>query len=83
VRIAAAGRCNPQRSTGVAEMEPVRISPSETYRPATEGSALVVCAYPDEETCSKMRLPGSITRTQFQVKLPEIAKGQEILFYCA
>jgi hypothetical protein len=64
-------------------MEPIRISPSETYRLAKQGSAILVCAYVDEETCSKMRLRGAITRTEFQARLVEVKKEQEIIFYCA
>ena len=64
-------------------MEPIRISPSEAYRRAKDGIAILVCAYPDEETCSKMWLRGAITRTEFQDRLPDFKKGQEIIFYCA
>jgi rhodanese-related sulfurtransferase len=64
-------------------MEPFRISPSEAYRLAKDGNAILVCAYPDEETCSKMCLRGAITRTEFQDRLPDFKKGQEIIFYCA
>jgi hypothetical protein len=64
-------------------MEPIRISPLEAYRRAKDGNAILVCAYPDEETCSKMRLQGAITRTEFQDRLSEVKKGQEIIFYCA
>jgi hypothetical protein len=64
-------------------MEPIRISPSETCRLAKEGNAILVCAYVDEETCSKMRLRGAITRTEFQARLLEVQKEQEIIFYCA
>jgi hypothetical protein len=50
---------------------------------AQEGKTILVCAYPDRETCSKMWLPGAITRAQFQDGLPEIKKDQEIIFYCS
>jgi len=64
-------------------MEPVRISPSEAYRLAKDVNTIVVCAYPDEERCNKMRLRGAITRTEFQDRLLEFKKEQEIIFYCA
>jgi hypothetical protein len=64
-------------------MEPIRISPAEVYRLAKEKNAILVCAYPDEETCSKMWLRGAITRTEFQDRLSDFGKGQEIIFYCA
>ena len=64
-------------------MEPVRISPEEANRRTKDGGAILVCAYPDEETCNKMRLRGAITRTEFQDRLLEVKKEQEIIFYCA
>lgn len=63
-------------------MEPIRISPEEAHERSQEG-ALLVCAYPDTETCSKMWLTGAITRTELQSRLPELKKEQEIIFYCA
>jgi len=68
---------------GVGQMEPTRVSPSDVYRQVKEGKAILVCAYPDKETCSKMWLPGAITRTQFQDGLSEFKKKQEIIFYCS
>jgi hypothetical protein len=64
-------------------MEPIRISPSEVLKQAKAGKALLVCAYPDDPTCSKMRLPGAISRTELQAMMPEVKKEQEIIFYCA
>jgi hypothetical protein len=64
-------------------MEPTRTSPTEALERVRLGKALLVCAYPDKETCSKMWLKGAITRTEFQAKLPELKKDQEIIFYCA
>ena len=63
-------------------MEPFRISPLEAYQLAKDVNTIVVCAYPDEETCSKMRLRGAITRTEFHDRLQEVNKEQEIIFYC-
>jgi hypothetical protein len=63
-------------------MEPTRISPKETHTRLQEG-ALLVCAYPDTETCSKMWLKGAITRAELQSRLPAMKKEQEIIFYCA
>ena len=74
---------HPQNSIGAAKMEPIRISPEEAYRLATEHQAIMVCAYPDKETCSKIRLRGAITRTEFQNRLGEVKKEQDIIFYCS
>jgi len=73
---------NQQKILGGAKMEPIRISPSEAYRLAKERHAILVCAYPDIETCSKMWLRGAMTRTEFQARLQEVKKEQEIIFYC-
>lgn len=64
-------------------MELTRITPEKVYQRVKEGKAILVCAYPDEETCSKMWLPGAITRTQLQDRMPGVEKEQEIIFYCA
>ncbi|RPJ17669.1 MAG: ArsR family transcriptional regulator [Deltaproteobacteria bacterium] len=64
-------------------MEPTRISPSEVLKQIKAGKTLLVCAYPDEATCNKMRLPTAISRTQLQAMTPELEKDQEIIFYCA
>ena len=37
-------------------MEPTRISPTDALGRIRLGKALMVCAYPDMETCSKMWL---------------------------
>ena len=62
--------------------EPIRISPEEVRRKVTSGSALLVCAYDDEEKCKKLHLEGSISLTEFTFKLSTLAKDQEIIFYC-
>lgn len=64
-------------------MEAIRTPAAEVYRLVRAGNALLVCAYPDEGTCSKMKLEGSISRTDFESRLPGIKKDQEIIFYCA
>jgi hypothetical protein len=64
-------------------MEPNRLSPTEAFGRVEQGKAILVCAYPDRETCGKMWLKGAITRTEFQAKAPELKKDQEIIFYCA
>jgi len=64
-------------------MEPNRLSPTEALGRIRLGKALLVCAYPDMETCSKMWLRGALTRTEFHSRLPQLKKDQEIIFYCA
>jgi hypothetical protein len=60
-----------------------RIGVEEASRKAAAGEALLVCAYPDEAKCNKMRLHGSITLSELESRLPSLPKNQEILFYCA
>jgi rhodanese-related sulfurtransferase len=63
--------------------EPIRISPQEVRQKVTSGSALLVCAYDDEEKCKQLHLEGAIPLREFQSKLSALPKDQEIIFYCA
>jgi hypothetical protein len=63
--------------------EPIRISPEEVRGKVTSGSALLVCAYEDDEKCKKVNLEGAIFLTEFRSKLPRLPKDQELIFYCA
>ena len=64
-------------------MEPNRLSPTEALGRIRLGKAFLVCAYPDMETCNKLWLRGALTRTEFDSRLPQLKKDQEIIFYCA
>ena len=72
-----------QPAGGNAAAEPARISPAEAYQKVKAGTALLVCAYPDDETFRKMQLEGAISLKAFESKLPGLKKDQEIIFYCA
>ncbi|HET6491217.1 MAG TPA: hypothetical protein VFG28_15780 [Syntrophales bacterium] len=61
--------------------EPPRISPAEAYQKAKAGTAVLVCAYPDDETFRKMQLEGAISYKEFESRLPGLKKDQEIIFY--
>ena len=63
--------------------EPIRITAEETRQKVTAGTALLVCAYEDDERCRQMHLQGAMLFTEFKSKLPELPKDQEIIFYCA
>ena len=63
--------------------EPVRVSPHEVRESVKSGSALLVCAYSDEEKFKRVHLDGAISMAEFQSRVPTLAKGQEIIFYCA
>jgi len=60
-----------------------RISVEEARREVDAGGALLVCAYEDEQKCSKISLQGSINMAQFASRLATLPKDQEIIFYCA
>jgi len=63
--------------------EPIRISPEEARQKVTSGSALLVCAYDDEQRCKQLRLQGALSLTEFKSVLSSITRDQEIIFYCA
>ncbi len=63
--------------------EAIRIPPEETRQKVTSDSALLVCAYEDEEKCNRLLLEGAISLTAFRSQLPGLSKDREIIFYCA
>jgi hypothetical protein len=63
--------------------EPIRISPREAQEKVAAGTALLVCAYDDEEKFKNNSLEGSISFSEFQSRLPSLSPDQEIVFYCA
>jgi hypothetical protein len=72
-----------QEGTMKPTRKPTRISAIEADRNVKSGKALLVSAYRDEGACRKMQLERSISLAQFESKLPELSKDQEIIFYCA
>jgi hypothetical protein len=61
----------------------LRISPQEVRANVTSGSALLVCAYDNEEKFKNNRLDGAISLAEFKSRLSDLSKGQQIIFYCA
>lgn len=70
-----------QQSGDPAIGEPLRVPPAEAYQKVKAGTALLVCAYPDDETFKKMKLEGAISYKEFESRLPGLKKDQEIIFY--
>jgi hypothetical protein len=62
---------------------PARVTPQEIYPRVKAGHALLVCAYPDEANCRSMQLEGAVSLRELQLRLPGLAKDQEIVFFCA
>lgn len=63
--------------------EPIRVTPAEVYPKVKAGKAVFVCAYDDDAKYQAMRLEGSISLRDFNTRLAQYSKDQEIVFYCA
>ena len=64
-------------------VEPVRISPQDTYKKVKAGEAIFVCGYEDDAKFKTFRLEMAISLSEFVNKLATLSKDQEIVFYCA
>jgi len=58
-----------------------RISPQEVRQGLETGRLLLVCAYEDESRFRQMQLEGAISFQEFQSRLSNLTKYQEIIFY--
>jgi len=65
----------------MAEAE--RIPPETVRQKVENGSALLVCAYDDQEKCRNNHLEDAIFYNEFTSRLPSTPKDREIIFYCA
>lgn len=63
--------------------EMIRVTPDEAYGRVKSGKAVFVCAYNDDERYKTMTLEGSIPLSEFDARISEYPKDQEIIFYCA
>ncbi|MFP4194589.1 MAG: rhodanese-like domain-containing protein [Desulfobacterales bacterium] len=59
-----------------------RITPEAAKAKMDSGIAIVVCAYKDDNKCKGMQIKGSFLQSEFEDRLPELSKEQEIIFYC-
>jgi len=62
---------------------PIRISAELAREKSMSGEALLVCAYEDADQFEKHHLEGAMTWQTFESRLPELPRGQSIIFYCA
>ncbi len=62
---------------------PIRIAPEEVRQKVISGSALLVCAYEDIGRFEQVHLKGAISLPEFRSRISSLAKGHEIIFYCA
>ena len=60
-----------------------RVSPEEVRPRMTSGSALLVCAYDNEDKFRKNHLEGAISLSEFESRRGSISQDDEIVFYCA
>jgi len=60
-----------------------RISPRETRERVKAGTALLVCAYDDEDKFKALRLEGALSLSSLREREKSLPKDQEIIFYCA
>lgn len=60
-----------------------RISPEEARQKLISGTALLVCAYDDEQKFKQNHLEGAISIAELNSKLTSLSKDHEIIFYCA
>lgn len=58
-----------------------RMTPHQAHEKATQGEALLVCAYDDEEKCRDVALAGSIPLTGLREE--DVPAGRSLIFYCA
>lgn len=77
--IMTAAACAAQRGHSMAID---RISVVDARKMVNTGNALLVCSY-DDDRCKAMLLEGAILKSEFESKLPSLAKTQPIIFYCA
>jgi hypothetical protein len=63
-------------------MNPQRMSPQEVRNKVQSGKALLVCGYEEDVKFNKMKLEGGISLNEFEKRIPELPKEQEIIFYC-
>jgi hypothetical protein len=58
-----------------------RISPEEVQKKLESGKILLVCAYENESRFKQIHLEGAISFAEFQKRVPNLRKDQEIAFY--
>ena len=61
----------------------IRVSVETVRGKVASGSALLVCAYENEEEFKEFHLDGAISLSEFNSQLSSIEKDREVFFYCA
>lgn len=60
-----------------------RVSPQQIKPKLQAGELLLVCGYDDDNKFRGNNLEGAISLHEFEAKVPQLAKDQQIVFYCA
>lgn len=60
-----------------------RVSPQQIKSKLQAGELLLVCAYDDDNKFRANHLEGAISLHEFEAKVSQLAKDQQIVFYCA
>jgi len=63
-------------------MEIENVPAPEVREKIMKKSALLVCAYDDEEKFNTFPLEGAISLNEFKSRTGDLDKNQEIIFYC-
>jgi len=64
----------------MAEIE--RIGVEETRRKVQAQTALLICAYTDEDRFNNARLAGAISLASLEARAATLPRGKELIFYC-
>jgi rhodanese-related sulfurtransferase len=60
-----------------------RISAQDAHAKVAAGKALLVCSYGDRSKCGGLGIASGMAWADFAERLPDLAKDQEIILYCA
>ena len=73
-------------ATAAVQVDPgaiPRVSAKDAHDRVAAGKALLVCAYGDRSKCGSQGIEAGVAWADFVEQLPELAKDQEIILYCA
>jgi rhodanese-related sulfurtransferase len=60
-----------------------RVSAHDIREQVVSGTALLVCAYDDDNKFKNNNLEGAIPLSEFKVRVLDLRKDKKIVFYCA
>ncbi len=68
----------------IDKQEVPRVSAQAVRQMRTRGDQVhLVCAYDDEEKCRQFELEGALSLGEFERRIDEIERDDELVFYCA